>query len=354
MGKIQDGDITYDDSYTDGTQVREGYSGLSNFPAASNVPEGVVLVDQANNEFYQNRGGSWYPIDRNYFGTGEDGVWDGENIDPTTESHYEEITVESGQTLSFTQRYNGVAVVRVQEDLVVNGTVNVSGLGPDGGQGGQDSSATGDNGNNLIYDNSTISGTRGQGGSKDSFQVGGNGGSPVSNPSSPDNSDPNNTYTFIAPGAGGGGGQAADTIDGDGFEYEQYGGAGGGGGASRDNSGTQGEDATSSQSSFGDPDNNPAYNGGAGGGAVLFIVGGDIILEGTLNCSGEDGSPDGDGIWGGGGGGGGAGMMWLLHRKSLTDNASKNTSGGAGGSTGYADSGDGGPGGNGQIIIESV
>lgn len=356
MAKTQDGDVTDENSYTDGTQVRQSFSGVSNFPNASNYPEGVVIVDRGEGEFYQNRGDAWYPIDRNYFGTGEDGVWDGEDIDPATETQYEAVTVEAGETFSFDQNYNGVAVVRVQEDLIVEGSVNVSGQGALGGEGGDgdgNNVESGENGENLFYDGSQISGSRGQGGGQDSYQGGGDAGNPVSNPETPDNSIPNEDFDLIAPGAGGGGGESSNTVNtGDpDFERTQYGGAGGGGGASRNNSGTFGDDASKVYDYYGNSDFDDGGDGGNGGGAVMFIVGGDIILNGSLNCSGQDSQ---DTEFGGGGGGGGAGMMWLLHRGSLTDNASKNTSGGEGQSGGYQTSGDGGDGGDGSIIIESV
>lgn len=121
------------------------------------------------------------------------------------------------------------------------------------------------------------------------------------------------------------------------------GGAGGGGGANGAGTGTDGA------------------NGGKGGGSIVFIVGGNINITGTLNASGANGSQAtngaGGGSDGGSGGGGGGGSICIFYGGSVTANTGTYTvSGGTGGaaSSGAFPGGAGGNGGAGQSVVRSI
>lgn len=94
--------------------------------------------------------------------------------------------------------------------------------------------------------------------------------------------------------------------------------------------------------------------GGNGGGSIIFIVGGNINITSTFNCSGGDGTaaPDGTNS-GGGGGGGGGGFIGIFYKGSVTANTATFTvAGGAGGASG--DGGAGGAGGAGQSEVRQI
>ena len=259
------------------------------------------------------------------YGDGSDGeIVVSNNTTDSGMYHTTRYEIQSGNTLTLG---GNCLIVFAKDEIVIDGTVDGSGVNP-GGIGGYENSPSGKDGTMGII------GATGSGGNS-----GDNGG----------------------PGAGGGGGGGGDggapAVELDYFEnlnmypsnaYDALfsmrlgGGSGGGGGGGGASGAANGGD------------------GGDGGGAIFFFAP-SIEINGTINVEGTDG---GDGqfsaLGGSGGGGGGSGGLLTLIGGSITDNSTFLASGGlggAGGITDYADGSDGGDGGDGapgeKIIIES-
>ena len=265
------------------------------------------------------------------YGDGSDGeIVVSNNTTDSGMYHTTRYEIQSGNTLTLG---GNCLIVFAKDEIVIDGTVDGSGVNP-GGNGGYDDSQSGRDGTVGIIG---------------ATSSGGNSG---------DN---------VGPGAGGGGGDSlSDANGGDGgasaveldyfenlnmypsnaydvlFSMRLAGGSGGGGGG-------------------GDGDTNGG-DGGDGGG-VIFFCAPSIEINGTINVEGTDGGDGGFRIedGGGGGGGGGSGGLLTLIGESITDNSAFLAPGGLGGvgaegddSVGGGDGGDGGDGAPGEkIIIES-
>lgn len=85
-------------------------------------------------------------------------------------------------------------------------------------------------------------------------------------------------------------------------------------------------------------------NGNIGGGVIILLVGGNLTIAGTIDCSGSDGGHGGDksitqsnsrnACSGGGGGGGGGGRIFICHKGAISNTGTLNVNGGAGGAAG--------------------
>jgi len=228
---------------------------------------------------------------------------------------YDSLTVDTGDTLSFGSNFqNKRIVIKVKNDLIVNGTISAEGMGGAGGAGGAagpfNDGTDGSNGISYIDTGDHF-------GLKSINATGGLGGSAVSN-SSIIMIDQLTKGIFGNTAAGGGGASS---------------------GESSNNTGAAGGD------------------GGAGGGFLYIEVGGDITIgaSGIISAKGEAGSNGsnggGDGGSGGGGGGGAGGTAYILYNGTLTNNGSVTVAGGAGGTAGTGGSGNkgGGAGGAGHL-----
>ena len=267
------------------------------------------------------------------YGDGSDGeIVVSNNTTDSGMYHTTRYEIQSGNTLTLG---GNCLIVFAKDEIVIDGTVDGSGVNPGGIGGDYQDGRSGRDGTMGII------GATGSGG--------------ISRPISSDNG---------GPGAGGGGGGRYSNVNGgDGgasaveldyfenlnmypsnaydvlFSMRLAGGSGGGGGGGGDNGGIGGD--------------------GGDGGGVIFFCAPSIEINGTINVEGTDGG-DGQfdtGVGGGGGGGGGSGGLLTLIGESITDNSTFLASGGLGGAGGisdYADGGDGGDGAPGEkIIIES-
>ena len=263
------------------------------------------------------------------YGDGSDGeIVVSNNTTDSGMYHTTRYEIQSGNTLTLG---GNCLIVFAKDEIVIDGTVDGSGVNP-GGIGGYDESPYGRDGTMGIIGATSSGGNSGD-----------NGG----------------------PGAGGGGGSSDDdsgasVVKLDYFEnlnmypsnaYDALfsmrlgGGSGGGGGGGGGSGDAYGGD------------------GGDGGGAIFFFapsieINGTINVEGTDGGDGQSGASPNDG--GGGGGGGGSGGLLTLIGESITDNSTFLASGGLGGAGEIGngtDNGDGGDGGDGapgeKIIIES-
>ncbi len=95
-----------------------------------------------------------------------------------------------------------------------------------------------------------------------------------------------------------------------------------------------------------DPPNPGGCEGGAGGGALLMEITGNLTVDGTVNVNGIAGGNSSSNC---GGGGGGSGGSIKLRAKNFTSNSVLHA-GGAGGGAGANGAGNGGVGGSGRIM----
>jgi hypothetical protein len=277
-------------------------------------------------------------------GDGSDGVcvWNNTTI---VGSLYQCESLEIIGTVNFTA--NEVVFIKVQNDVLIDGVIDLSGSGRDPGPGG----FLGGQGSTLSsgQDGQAPAGlltARGRGGSassddfsgfEDCFGAGGSGGrhseasvvvagqafnnvSPDCNPQNPS------------------GGAAPNGFYGDPLNFHDVirGGAGGGAGGS-------GMDSSDTFS---------GGDGGGGGGALKLYNGGDVTLTANalIDARGADGENTPDGGGAGGGGAGGAIFISSLGEITIDLGASLTAVGGAGGSS--VDGGDGSDGGAGFIRLE--
>lgn len=88
-------------------------------------------------------------------------------------------------------------------------------------------------------------------------------------------------------------------------------------------------------------------NGNYGGGVIILLVGGNLTITGTIDCSGGDGGHGGNKTGtnastinnfpsGGGAGGGGGGRIFICHKGDISNSGTLNVNGGAGGEAGTA------------------
>lgn len=346
--------------------------------------------------------------DMGLFGDGSDGSYtSGNNLQAGTVYNFTDLTLSSGDTLTVSSTpQEKPIVVKVKGNCTIDGTIDLKGVGFSGGSGGYDSNGRTSEGNagtapeissesvrvgrgewetgtyEQPYEGYEVPPMAGAPGitvreTEGDYARSGFGGSLFDqrnmNTNFPrygnihykdrfnlDAKRLPNVIKYVSPGASGGGGSGGGD-EGDNDQVD--GGAGGGGGASI---ASKGFDGNTNEVDIGSNSLSGGFGaGGAGGdsgGAIIFIVGGDLSISGTIDVRGNDGEDgeDADSSAGGGGGGGAGGTAWLLYNGSLTDNATKNASGGSGGAGGThtytygADGADGGAGGNGEIKIQSV
>ena len=257
------------------------------------------------------------------YGDGSDGeIVVSNNTTDSGMYHTTRYEIQSGNTLTLG---GNCLIVFAKDEIVIDGTVDGSGVNP-GGIGGYSNSRSGRDGTMGIIGVTGSGGNSGDNGGPGAGGGGGesgNGGAPVVELDYLEhlNMYPSNAYDVL-------------------FSMRLAGGLGGGGGG-------WGYDES---------------NGGDGGdgGGVIFFCAPSIEINGTINVEGTDG---GDGqfsaIGGSGGGGGGSGGLLTLIGESITDNSTFLASGGLGGAgeIGDENNDDGGDGGDGapgeKIIIES-
>ena len=273
------------------------------------------------------------------------------------EKNYTSITIEAGGTLT-TADYNAGLVLRCQGDCNISGTIDQSGKAPktnpsttypypaelqcgDGGAGGT-GGAAGAAGSPGVGGTPMVGRPYGGG-----YGSGGGGGAGRSNGGNGGSTDSITVLTpdnemFIGgatgergqpgnPGenGGGGGGSWGDSKDAGGYARGGAGGSGAGGSGSL-------------------PDANFVSGGGGGagnygGGVVLLYVGGNLAVDGTIDCRGLTG---GNGAaqassrnYGSGGGGGGGGAIYIVHNGSQAIVGALNVNGGAAGANGSGEAG---------------
>lgn len=235
------------------------------------------------------------------------------NFDSHDIREYRNLTIDSGVTLGVSGSTLQVLILIAQQRITVNGTIDVS---DKGGAGGATSGG----------DATDYAGSYGA--------------------------------------SGGGGGGGTGTTGGDGGDTIESGGAGGSAG----NDGSNGSALTNinladfrmlptireaildSWGAGGGGGGNTSGGVGGNGGGVVILIAPQIVINGTVNVSGEDGTISGGGPHGGGGGGGG-GLVYAIS-KSFINDGTVNVSGGTGGVAGA--NGDGGNGGAGQLVSEII
>lgn len=259
------------------------------------------------------------------------------------EMQYKSITIEAGGTLT-TADFNAGLVLRCQGDCNISGTISQKGKGPKTnpdnsyqypeelvcGKGGDGGKNTALSSYGVIVNGGVGMPGRPYGGGISGGGAGMFGASIITNrpPGKGGDADGITIDTpdgqmFVggsragygssgSPGQNGGGGSGV----GDGMQEDStYGGAGGSGpGGAGESGGVDGRARG-------------GRGGGAGnygGGVVLLYVGGNLYLEGTIDCSGlNGGSPNG--------GGGGGGSIYVVHNGSQTVTGNFNVNGGASG-----------------------
>lgn len=266
------------------------------------------------------------------------------------EKNYASITIEAGGTLT-TSDYNAGLVLRCQGDCVIHGTIDQSGKAPktnpdstyqypeelvcgDGGMGGKAYNYTAQ---------ATAMPGRPYGGG---YGSGGKGGTYRNW----NNSD--SEYVYIEAGNGGStDGITIDTVNffigGTARRGAGTNGGGGGGWADLGGVGGSGPGGTGGNATATASDDYGTGGGGAGntgGGVLMLYVGGNVSIDGNINCNGLNGGNGGNakvdrdvncGAGGGaGGGGGGGGSIYIVHNGTQTITGNLNVNGGVGGSPG--------------------
>lgn len=238
--------------------------------------------------------------------------------------NYTTINIPENVTVSFfSGASNAPAVVLVQGDAVIDGTINVS--GKDGAAAAGGASRQGGPGG--------FSG--GPGGPPSSN--GGNGYGPGGGPGGIFLSSPNvdcggaGGSFVLAGGVGFNGCPSNEGTYGSQRLVPLIGGSGGGGG--RNGVGTS-----------------TAGNGGGGGGALLLAVSGTLTLNGTILASGGMGGTAGSRRGAGGGGSGGAVRIVTT---TLAGSGSIDVRGGVGGTSSFSSAWNGGPGSFGRVQLEA-
>lgn len=263
-----------------------------------------------------------------YLGSGSLGaktVSASENL-ASGEYHYTSLTINTGQTLGCSNSSGGFLIIRVQGDVIIDGTGSIN-LDGKGGAGGTSATTTNGGGGAAGF-----GGGSGGGGGCSLTYDGGAGGDSEVRSALVSGGIPG---VYVS-GSGTDGGNGVTTtalmqrsID-SGFEFDvfkPYGGGGGGGGS----------DAGSQV--------------GKNGGGCVIIIADTITVDAsaTIKCNGIDGGDsDGGGNLGGGGGGGGG--IVILAANTITDNGTTTVAGGAVGSNLSGASSAGGAGGDGYFL----
>lgn len=272
--------------------------------------------------------GSWGSGSVSIFGSGSDGaktISASEDLNPSSEFNYTTLTLAVSQTLSVTST-NTPLVIHTTGDVTINGTLDLNSKGAAGGTGG----TTTGSGNTGTAGNSKLTGYTIAGGGGGTYNAAGGGAG-------------GGGSSVIAVGATGTAGAGAAGAGGAIIASNQLGllvsmmrgvvcGSGGGGGP-----GFSG---------------NVGVAGGIGGGASVWLIGGNLTLgaSSTIRCSGGNGASSAS-VPGGGGGGGGTIIM--LVAGSITNSGVTLTAAGGSGGTGVGAT-NGGAGAAGKIIIYSL
>lgn len=304
-------------------------------------------------------------------GDGSDGdktVSASETLNPTYQVfNYKNLTIDASQTLDFGSNFlNKIIIIKVQQNLILNGTIDASGMGQQTGGTGGAGGAQGTNGTAGGLGNegarrweTTVCGGAGGGKSDTSANTGGGGGGQGAGHKV---AGSDGTAGTSATGAGGTGGTGNGSAYGLQYLFDANwknmvmatGASGGGGG------GAGGDNGGGAQGGTGGA-------GGKGGGAIYIEVAGNITTgaSSTITVAGGTGSVGTAGANNSGGGGGGAGGSGghavILYNGTYTGGGLTTTvSGGSGGAGGAAagSGGAGGAGGNGgagdSIIQENT
>ncbi|MGX8710216.1 MAG: hypothetical protein ACQGTM_08215 [bacterium] len=279
------------------------------------------------------------------------------------EKQYKSLIINPGETLKC-DSWNAGLILRVKGDCTIHGTIDQSGKAP----------KTNSN-NNYPYPAQLVCGNGGRGGhgargdgsgGSASYGSGASGGSEMLK----------RMYGGGYGGGGGGGGNTAlyysgkyydggpggpggsstgstiaipDIFVGGSQETSGLYGGGGGGGSGYSQGGHGGSDGggngfagiPSSDSGDRGASGGGGGAGNYGGGVVLLYVGGNLLIDGFIECDGLTGGRGGDSAYkywwsgaGGGGGGGGGGAIYICHRKTFTNIGNFKVNGGLGGSPG--------------------
>jgi len=327
----------------------------------------------------------------NYFGSGSDGdvtISADTNLTSTQDSdmivkHYNSLTIDSGYTLSVSNRCKGL-LIYVKGNLVVNGSISMS---KKGASADPVAAGVNTNGLRLTFKKSTGTDTLAAADlagcgtaaiaaaanhpavSNDGIivQVPRAGAGGGTGPNGHTAGDAGDSGSNAQTGGGGSGGACLDTAGyaGDGAAGTCFsGGSAGGGtadggsagdGTANGGAGGSGYNNGQSDSSAGGGAGNPAGSSAGGdasaadsgtGGLLIIIVGGDVTIgaTGVIQADGGDGGDVvGADFHRAGGGGSGGGSLNIIHRGTYTNNGSVHANGGAGG-TGVQAGGDGGAG----------
>ena len=356
------------------------------------VPEGAFLAGRVITLNFQRGGGSDLTGTAFFkaaavsvpglFGDGSDGdlvIHNGETVSlpvpvphqSVVEMQYSSILIEAGGTLTCAEPNAGL-VLRCKGDCTIQGTIDQSGKAPktnpnnaydypeelvcgNGGKGGDAGGSAPSNGGRTGGAGMTArpygGGYSGGGaGGRGHQNYGGYGGSVADlTVDVPDSS-------LFKGGAGGRSGAAGNG------SYGGGGGAGGNGnssGGGATNTGPAG--GTGPGANGGGALTNTGNSGGAGnigGGVVLLYVGGNLSLEGTINCNGGNGGNAGSEranlseYCGGGGGGAGGGAIYVVHNGTISNTASLQVNGGAAGTKGTSGGNAGVAGSIGSVTIK--
>lgn len=274
-------------------------------------------------------------------GDGSDGSLDvttDTTLNPTYQVfNYTDFTIDAGQTLDFGSNFqNKLIYIRVQNDVIINGTLSLKGAGSVGGAGGNPGS-NGTDGGAVHVDCLDV--LTHEGGNGENSAGGGNG---TAGAALTKNTGITSLYLtpqtkrvyYLLPGVGGGGGAGGNATGG-----SAVGGTAGSISALPTNGG-DGENFSGGGKGAG------GAGGGAGGGMLIIECGGDFTIgaSGIIDLSGQDGANGGDGgdaitsghggSGGGGGGGGTGGMGIMLYNGTLSNSGTIDVSGGDGGTGG--------------------
>lgn len=282
--------------------LNSGGSAWSYITKADLIAEAVAA---AVDEIGEGGGGS----DESFFGGG--GSQGGLTLNTSSFSNPEitdntTVEIPTGQTVD----YESGTVINATETITITGTVNVA-YSAEGGNGTSAQSSmepgAGINGGHVgrVYD----------------CVAGGGGGG--------------------CGGKGGSGGSDTSSVVG-----------GVGGGAYDKSIVTNVRGLTGSGGSAGEADSGAGGDGGKGGGFIGFHAKGAIVVDGVINCAGEDGAAGTTGA--GGGGGGSGGVVEFSSQTSIDLSAATiNLAGGDGGDGATATDGGGGGGAGGVLVLIS-
>lgn len=255
------------------------------------------------------------------------------------EKQYKTLTINAGAILKCAS-HNAGLIIRVQENCIIHGTIDQSGLAPKTNTG-----------NNYAYPSQLVSGNGGDGG----------GGGYVATSDVPASGGIGMLKRAYGGGYGaGGGGMSVNkttgmggmggsstniTIDISSIFVAGIGGTstgapgsagsyGGGGGAA--SGGGYGNGSDGGSGGGGNVVTTTGFAGGGagnyGGGVILLYVGGNLTIDGAIKCNGGNGgSVTGPNGLGGGGGGGGGGAIYMLYQGVYTNTGLLQVNGGAGG-----------------------